>query len=190
MEASQRTSDLRTLYGNTVLKYELVEALNNGIDSLTHYVGEDELARYLADQEGLRMFGVQRLVEVRREKELAPDEKPTLSRFFTLRDTMDNLLTMEPTPEGRSEMIKLANANPQKKMAGRMGWVQKLYETPGTSQYLRRTALCLQITGHLHTFCANLERKEGEAPLLARLAQGHGRRKLRETFGKVCSPAR
>jgi len=185
-EAHERDCNLRVLYGNLVLPWELLQVLNNGLDSLTHYVEADELAMYLRDREGLRMHWVRQLVEVRRKKELAPDEKPTLSRFFTLRENMDNLLTMDLIPDGHSEMIKLAKANPQAKMSKRMGWVTKLYQTPGISQYLRRTCLCLQITGHLHNACAKADdRSDEEQPLLARLAQGRGRRVLRVAFAKA-----
>ena len=185
-EAHERDCNLRVLYGNLVLPWELLQALNNGLDSLTHYVEAGELAMYLRDREGLRMHWVRQLVEVRRKKELAPDEKPTLSRFFTLRENMDNLLTMDLIPDGHSEMIKLAKANPQAKMSKRMEWVTKLYQTPGITQYLRRTCLCLQVTGHLHNACAKeFDASEDEHALLVRMAQGRGRRVLRVEFAKA-----
>ena len=68
-EAHERDCNLRVLYGNLVLPWELLQALNNGLDSLTHYVEAGELAMYLRDREGLRMHWVRQLVEVRRKKE-------------------------------------------------------------------------------------------------------------------------
>ena len=182
-EANERDRKLRTLYSGHVISLELLECLNNGLDSLTHYVEEEEVAQYLADPEALRARWIDRLVEVRRSRELCSDEKATLSRFFTFRENVNTLLVMDLIPEGHQEMIKLVKPKPKTKNSKRMEWVTKLYETPGISQYLRRTVLCMQVTGDLHTLSAQLY--EPGDPLLVRLAKGQGRLTVREAVGKV-----
>jgi len=182
-EAAARDVKRRTLYGAHVISLELLAVLNNGLDSLTHYVEEEELSRYWADPDGLRNSLVVRLVEARRRKELMPDEKPTLSRFFTFADCFENVFLMDLIPDGHKEMIKLVRVKPQTKNQGRMGWVTRLYDTPGISQYLRRTVLCLQVTGHLHNYCAKED--PDDLPILVRLAKGDGRRVVRDSLQKA-----
>ena len=77
---------------------------------------------------------------------------------------------------GRSPILfaRSLQVSPAKRNKGRMGAVQNLFLLPDLPQYLRRTVICLQLTGRLHAFCARKPR-EGDEPLMVRLAKGEAR---------------
>ena len=47
---------------------------------------------------------------------------------------------------------------------------------PDTAQYLRRTVLCMRLTGALHDMSASTVREVGKPPMVVRFAEGEARR--------------
>ena len=67
--------------------------------------------------------------------------------------------------------IKLTTINPQVRNKGRMAQVLKFFKMEGGGQYLRRTSLCLQLTGMATSITAKKSAPDA-VPLLVRLFEG------------------
>ena len=168
-QAAESYQAYAALYGKHVIPDELLPLLNNGLDVLEHFVAEADQAAFDADPAASRAKVLSSLTDLLRKNLLMVDEHPTATRFFTFREHFDRLLLFTLLGAGK-HVIKLEKVSPQKKNKGRMASVHRFWALPGTEQYLKRTSLCLQITGMVHACCA---RKDGDKePLLVRLCKG------------------
>ena len=84
------------------------------------------------------------LVEIVRHHYLVVDEHPTFSRMFTFVLVLNKLLglgVLGLVPV----VIRLVAVKPQAKTQGRLNKVQAFMRLPGALDYLKRTALGLQV---------------------------------------------
>lgn len=146
IEATRRVSNLKALYTDRVLPEKLFALWNNGVGSMQHRLDEQGARLYALDREAVFADVAFKLSHELRAHILVVDEHPTLSRFFTFRESIDKMLLMDildVTPH----CIKLQTVKPRDKNAGRLKSVQQFVKREGVGQYLRRTSLCLQLTG-------------------------------------------
>ena len=54
--------------------------------------------------------------------------------------------------------------------------VRRWFLRADTAQYLRRTVLCMRLTGALHDMSASTVREAGKPPMVVRFAEGEARR--------------
>ena len=74
------------------------------------------------------------------------DEHPVLTRFWTFRDAIDAMLLTLLL--GVSEdVFRVSTKKLREKSSKRLTAVHNFFSAPGAAQYLRRTSLCLRITG-------------------------------------------
>ena len=67
----------------------------------------------------------------------------------------------------------------------RLKRVHAFLRLPGTLQYLKRTSLALQLTGHSHSICAKLD--PNSLPVLVQLSRGRVRDDVLRDFWRVAS---
>ena len=177
----QRWERLSRLYGPSVIPEQLLFLLDRGLDSWTHSVP----AGLLPDQEIERLEEVRDgLYELLRKRLLCVDEHPTLSRMFTFTTHLEAFLLMHLLGCVPG-LVKLRGVKPRDRARKRVTKVLAFFASPSVGQYLRRTALSLQLVAHVSALCAQL--KEGPEPLLVRLAKGAVIERLGEDFGKILS---
>jgi len=167
---------LQELYGEGVFPPGLLGCLNAGLGEWAHCLPVSaagapvSAARAPADAEG-RMEGVRAsLLELLRKRVLVVDEQPTLSRMFTFQTHLECFLLLDFLGCA-PELVKLRGAQPRERSRKRVVKVLAFLRAPTTPQYLRRTALTLQLVGHVNNMCAQLRDDDSE-PLLVRLAKG------------------
>jgi hypothetical protein len=169
-EAIQSLEGLVALYTERVLPRELLRWWNNGLDSMQHRLAMEDEPRFDADPAGFRAYIVGEIAEALRKHCLVVDEHPTLSRFFTFIEHINRLLLMDFLQMG-PHAILLTTINPQVRNKGRMAQVLKFFKMEGGGQYLRRTSLCLQLTGMATSITAKKSAPDA-VPLLVRLFEG------------------
>ena len=98
-------------------------------------------------------------------------EHPVVTSFWTFRDGVDRMLTLSFVRVSLA-VLQLPSKNPRPQNQRRLRAVRGFLSDPDSVQYLRRAALCLQLTG-LATSVTGQTAKEGhELPLAVRLARG------------------
>ena len=175
----QRWKRLSRLYGQSVIPEQLLVFLNRGLDSRTHSMPAglrtDEEKEHLEEvRDGLYDLLMKRL--------LCVDEHPTLSRMFTFTIHLEAFLLMHFLG-CVEDLVKLRKANSRDHAKKRVTKVLAFFASPSTGQYLRRTALSLQLVAHVNALCAQL--KEGPEPLLVRLGRGSVITTVSQDFGNV-----
>ena len=110
-----------------------------------------------------------KLLESLRKRILVVDEQPTLSRMFTFQAHIECFLLLVflgCIPD----ILKARACKKREQSQKRVAKVLSFFAAEDTSQYLRRTALSLQLVGHTHGVCAQL--RDDDEPLLVRLSKG------------------
>jgi len=175
---------MEKLYGESVIPPGLLELLNAGLGEWAHCPpaagAPDSAARAPSEEE--RMVEVRdSLLELLRKRILVVDEQPTLTRMFTFQKHIECFLLMDFL--GCSEQLVKLRRKPNERNGKRSAKVNAVLSHQATPQYLRRTALALQLTGHVNGLCGQLHCDEG--PLLVRLAGGVVGRNLDEDLRRL-----
>ena len=152
---------LRELYTNHVVSDEMLALWNNGLDDLSHMLPRG------ADPEAERTALVARFTKFVVGL-LKPDEHPTLTRFFTFRGCIDEMLTMDLI-NMPLEVFVLRNVKPREDNQKRLNAVRAFFSEEEAKQVLRRSSMVLQLTGGLEALTA-AKPKEGQPPKVVTLA--------------------
>ena len=166
----QKWQGLQLLYGTSVLPKELLDCLNGDLVDWTHCPLSAAQApeHSAAPEERLAAIRVQ-LVEVLRKRLLMVDEQPTLTRMFTFEGHLAGMLLLFFLNCGAA-LLKPRTQNPIQRTQKRVEKVLAFIGAAETPQYLKRTALSMQLCGHIHGICA--QQHFDDEPLLVRLAKG------------------
>jgi len=164
---------LAELYGDSVLPPELLRLFNAGLGEWGH----------AASVTGQPLCAMQDdLLHFLRKKLLVVDEKPTLTRMFTFNEHINTLLLMSFLGLTH-KIVKPRGGKPQERNQRRMRQVNAFMADPATPQYLRCTALALDILGHAHGVCGQMGQ---EVPLLVRLARGQVQDNISADLTRIC----
>ena len=74
------------------------------------------------------------------------------------------------------ELLTLVATKPREANASRLRRVRRWLLKTETAQYLRRTVLCMRLTGALHDMSASTVPEPGKPPMVVRFAKGEARR--------------
>ena len=155
---------LAQLYGTGVFPKGLLDLLNRGLDIWEHRLHSAQSAGEEVEQ-SIR----EKLLELLRRRLLVVDESPTLTRMFTFVGHVHGLLLLWFLGLAR-DVLRCQNVTPREKNKHRLTNVLGFLGRGDTSQYLRRTALALQLPAHVNGICGQ-QRSAGD-PLLVRLYKG------------------
>ena len=92
-----------------------------------------------------------------------------MSRFFTCRDCLDRMLTMEMTGMV-PHVVRVRKVKPRKESQKRMTSVQNFFKHAEAAQTLRRTAISFQLTAGVEALVSEVP-KEGQPPPIVRLCK-------------------
>jgi hypothetical protein len=112
-------------------------------------------------------------VEVVRDRILVVSGHPTYTRFFTFREHIEAVALLGFLG-CHEDIIKLVSVSARVKNTKRMRRVKQFFGRVDARDYLRRTVLCLRLTGAIHDMAAATVDK-GKPPMLVRFARGEGR---------------
>jgi hypothetical protein len=143
---------------------------------LEHCLTADTSAEHDRDPDEYKRGLIATLVEVVRDRILVVSEHPTYTRFFTFREHIEAfaLLGFSGCHE---DIIRLVSVSARVKNTKRMRRVNQFFRRVDARAYLRRTVLCLRLTGAIHDMAAATMDK-GKPPMLVRFAQGEGRKAI------------
>ena len=166
----RKWQQLAALYGAGVFPEGLLECLNAGFDVWEHHMPAAQRAGADASALERQEQSVRgKLLEILRRRLLVVDESPTLSRFFTFKTHVEGLLLLQFLGVWTS-VLRCSNVTPREKNRRRLANVHAFFAKEDAPQYLRRTALAMQLPAHVSDICGQLG-QEGD-PLLVRLAKG------------------
>jgi len=173
--AAARARDLQRLYLARVLPDEVLAILNHGLEQLEHEVPAGAMAAANSDPEGYRIGQVGALVASLGRRLLNVSESPTTTRFFTFRVHIESalLLVLLDCVGCANALLQVRSVSPRKENVKRLRMVARWFR-PETAQYLRRTVLCMRLTGRLHNMAARTVDR-GKPPMVVRFAQGEAR---------------
>ena len=175
-EAAERASALQRLYTERVLPNAALAVLNNGVTYREHCVPAPAAAECARDAAAYKRQLVERLVGCLQPRLLNVSEHPTETRFFfTFRQHMEAALLLVLLGVS-SELLTLVAVRPREENAARLRKVRRWFLRADTAQYLRRTVLCMRLTGALHDMSASTVREAGKPPMVVRFAEGEARR--------------
>lgn len=144
-DAVRQTKRLQDLYTRHVFSDRAVRLFNLGFGRMAHVVAEG------VDPVAARPGVVKEFWDYIVFELLKVDEHPTYSRMFTFRGCLDCMLAMgiHGIP---LHCFSFGKKTPQKRSQRRMNSVQTFYKDGSSGQYLRRTSLCCQLSGHITAF--------------------------------------
>ena len=171
--ALTKWSGMAELYGESVIPPMLLRYLNKGLDVWAHATASAPAASAPAAAEVPESHDEVRaaLVETLRRRLLVVDEHPTLTRFFTFKGHIDALLLLSFMGVAPA-VFKLGTVKALLKNSSRLRSVLAFLDLPSTPQYLRRTALALDVLDHTHRICGQVYARGDGDPLLVRIARG------------------
>ena len=183
--------DLQRLYLARVLPDEVLAILNHGLTHLEHGVPAGAAAAATSEPEGYRKSQVDALVASLVKRLLIVSESPTTTRFFTFRVHMESalLLVLLRGVGCADALLHLWTVKPRKENATRLKKVAKWFRKDDTAQYLRRTVLCMRLTGRLHNMAARTVDR-GKLPMVVRFAQGEARKAVNEEVRDIFADLR
>ena len=182
-EEAGKVERLCQLYGERVLPRAVLSVLNNGCGVLEHALTADTSAECDRDPDEYKRGLVATLVEVVRERILVVSEHPTYTRFFTFREHIEALALLDFLG-CHAEILKLVSVSARVKNTMRLRRVNQFFRRADARNYLRRTVLCLRLTGAIHDMAAATLEK-GKPPMLVRFARGEGRRAVNSGVAEV-----
>ena len=122
-------------------------------------------------------------MEVVRDRILVVSEHPTYTRFFTFREHIEAFALLDLLG-CHEDIIKLVSVSARAKNTIRMRRVNQFFRRADARDYLRRTVLCLRLTGAVHDISAAIVDK-GKAPMLVRFARGEGRQAVNSGVAEI-----
>jgi len=149
------------LYGAGVIPPGLLDSMSGGLGAWAHFVppgAEEELDEAKC-----------KALEILRRRLLVCDEHPTLTRMFTFAPHVEGFLLLHFLG-CVEDLVKWRGTQARDKSRKRVQRVLAFFAKPGTGEFLKRTALALQICGHVHGVCA--QDPIAPEPLLVRLSKG------------------
>ena len=169
---------LLKLYTSHVLPPSVLAVWNNGFDVMQHVL--EDASR---DPDVCRPTVAGQLVQALQFQLLRVDEHPVITRFWTFRDAIDRML-MAVFLGMPSEVLRLRTTAPRAKNSKRLESVRKFLASPECVQLLRRTCLCLQLTGIATSITG--QTVIGQDPMLVRLGRAEVQEKVCERLSLIC----
>jgi hypothetical protein len=162
--AQPETSVLQKVYTRHVIPDDMVALWNFDVGQLVHVA----TAGVDVDVERARLVG--RFVKFLIENLLKVDSHPTLSRFFTFRDCIDQMLTMHLVGMPK-HAFRVRSIKPREKAQKRLVNVLAFFKHPQAPQALRRASLVLQLTGGVEALTSS-KVERGARPVMVKLCNG------------------
>ena len=124
---------LREVYTAHVIPDEMMLLWNDGLAELSHVVaqGTDPTTAPPVMAQRFERFLIGELLKV--------DSHPTVTRFFTLREAIDRMLTMHLIGMPKN-VFRLVSTEPREENRKRLSFVQKFFADPEAPQALRRSS--------------------------------------------------
>ena len=148
-----KVDKLYELYGERVLPKAVLAVLSNGCGVLEHCLTADTSAEHDRDPDEYKRGLIATLVEVVRDRILVVSEHPTYTRFFTFREHIEAFALLDFLG-CHEDIIKLVSVSARVKNTKRMRRVNQFFRRVDARDYLRRTVLCLRLTGAIHDMAA------------------------------------
>ena len=163
----QDVNNLREVYTDHVIPDEMQDLWNVGANDLVHRLASGSDADALASRPAL----VNRFANFIVKRLLTPDEHPTITRFFTFRQVIDAMLTMDiiGLPQ---HLLKLSTMKPQEENQKRLKLLQGFFSSPEAKQALRRASLVLQLTGGVEALSSAKVKEAGDPPRIVSFVRG------------------
>ena len=177
-DGQAETAKLQTLYTKHVLPNAMLALWNNGHrNGLCHVVQADQ------DPATERPRVVANFVKWIVTNLLRVGSSPTLSRFFTFRDCIDNMHTMMliGLPQ---HVLQVRSTKPRKEGKKRLRLVNACFQHDEASQLLRRTCLTFQLTGGVEALVSEVPQAD-RPPLMVRLCQGEATTRVRDRLRDI-----
>ena len=178
-----KVDKLYQLYGERVFPKAVLSVLNNGCGVLEHALTADTSAEHDRDSDEYKRGLIATLVEVVRDRILVVSEHPTYTRFFTFREHIEAFALLDLLG-CHEDIIKLVSVSARAKNTFRIRRVNQFFRRADARDYLRRTVLCLRLTGAVHDMAAATVDK-GKAPMLVRFARGEGRQAVNSGVAEI-----
>ena len=173
-EAAERASALQRLYSERVLPNAALAVLNNGLAHREHCVPAPAAAESARDPAAYKRQQVEKLVACLQPRLLNVSEHPTETRFLTFRQHKEAALLLVLLGFS-TELLTLVAVRAREENAKRLKRVRRWFLKRDTAQYLRRTVLCMRLTGALHDMSASTVSEAGKPPMVVRFAEGEAR---------------
>ena len=182
ISGQKQTAALHELYTDHVLPNLMLALFNNGLDRMSHIVGngKDPVKERPLLVGQFAQFFVTHMAHV--------DSCPTPNRFFTFRAAVDRMTAMHLVSFPK-HALQFRRGNMREESQKRVKRILAFFNHAEAGQLLRRTSLCFQITGGVEAL-VTAQRQPSEPPLAVRLCKGEAddlvRERLQRIFG--CMP--